>query len=442
MKTIRYMVGAISFAAIFVLGTERVVAQQSQPTEESKKLPVGSAEERKARMSARANAPAYTKKFDLSGLPHYVPEEKPKGTLRIAGNNYVGDAPLGGWWKEAFEKFQPGIKIEYYLPSAAIAVPRLYFDLADIGINHEPSFYDSLGHLRLKGYEPTGFSVFTGSYNYVGWQNNLVIIVAIVAAREGRYAEAANGLAVARQCPGESEKPGATRDNAGCDEQPEVDAQRTGQDGHYLDGRHMREARCDQHQQYGIPVRRGAQLLEGLKLVVEGKNRLGDLLIGVMAQEIAGDAAQRRSNGGRQRVSVRLGRSCQRHRNEKHVGRNEEDRALDEGDRGEPRLRPGRCRLLQGPIVDPAKQLISPGINQQCFKRPSLGGRTRRMAIGSGVLSDPGVLSDGRSPRVSPRAAALARRGRAPSRLERGSCPIGEVFRFVVKPVRHAPIGF
>lgn len=161
-----------------VLATSQAVAQyQSQPTEESKKLPSGSAAERKARMSARASQPAYTKKFDLSGLPHYVPEDKPVGTLRIAGNNYVGDAPLGGWWKDAFEKLQPGIKIEYYLPSAAIAVPRLYFDLADIGINHAPSFYDSLGHLRLKGYEPTGFSVFTGSYDYVGWQNNIVIIV-------------------------------------------------------------------------------------------------------------------------------------------------------------------------------------------------------------------------------------------------------------------------
>jgi len=43
MKAIRYIIGAISLAAVFVLGTERVVAQQSQPTEESKKLPVGSA---------------------------------------------------------------------------------------------------------------------------------------------------------------------------------------------------------------------------------------------------------------------------------------------------------------------------------------------------------------------------------------------------------------
>lgn len=158
-------------------GCDAECAAQSQPNAESKKLPVGSAAERKARMAARASQPAYTKKFDLSGLPDYVPQEKPGGVLRIAGNNYVGDSPLGSLWKEAFEKFQPGIRIDYYLPTAAIAIPRLYFDLADIGINHEPGFYDELSNLRLKGYAPTGISVFTGSYDYVGWQNNLVIIV-------------------------------------------------------------------------------------------------------------------------------------------------------------------------------------------------------------------------------------------------------------------------
>src|SRR2546423_9254926 len=158
------------FAAILV--AEQAPAQyQSQPTEESRKVPPGSAAERKARMSARANAVSYTKKFDLSGLPPYVPEEKPSGKLRVYGNNYVGDAPLGRWWKEAFEKIQPGIQVEYYLPSAAIAIPGLYFGLADVAINHEPSFYDSLGHLRLKGYEPAGVSAFTGSARHPGWQN-------------------------------------------------------------------------------------------------------------------------------------------------------------------------------------------------------------------------------------------------------------------------------
>ena len=158
-------------------GCDAECAAQSQPNAESRKLPTGSAAERKARMAARAAAPAYTKKFDLGGLPDYVPQEHPSGVLRVAGNNYLGDSPLGKLWQDAFEKAQPGIKIDYYLPTAAIAVPRLYFDLADIGVNHEPSFYDDLSHLRLKGYLPTGISVFTGSYDYVGWQNNLVIIV-------------------------------------------------------------------------------------------------------------------------------------------------------------------------------------------------------------------------------------------------------------------------
>ncbi len=173
-------VGRGPILAAVLLFTASVYAQsssQSQPTDESKKLPTGSAAERKARMTVRAQSQAYTKKFDLSGLPAYVPEEKATGTLRICGNNYVNDAPLGGYWKDAFEKLQPGVKIEYNTPTAAIAIPCLYFDKADIGVNHEPSFYDYLAHLRLKGFEPLGFSVFTGSYNYVGWQNNLVIIV-------------------------------------------------------------------------------------------------------------------------------------------------------------------------------------------------------------------------------------------------------------------------
>jgi phosphate transport system substrate-binding protein len=177
MKTIRYIMLAIALAFTFLMTSSHAMAQVAQPTEESKKFPVGSAEERRARMAFRAKAPAYTKKFDLSGLPHYVPQEKPTGKLRVWGSNYVGDAPLGGWWKEAFEKFQPGIQIEYNLPTGAIATSALYYNLADIGINHDPVFYDYLSHLRVKGYDPTGFSVFTGSYNVIGWTNNVVIIV-------------------------------------------------------------------------------------------------------------------------------------------------------------------------------------------------------------------------------------------------------------------------
>src|SRR5258708_24076508 len=97
--------------------------------------------------------------------------------MRNSGKDCVGESQLAERWHDAFNTHQPGIKIEYNLATAAIAVPALYFDLADMGINHEPSFYDYLAHLRLKGYEPTGIEAFTGAYDVVGWQNQLVIIV-------------------------------------------------------------------------------------------------------------------------------------------------------------------------------------------------------------------------------------------------------------------------
>jgi len=174
-------VRAIAFAAtvLATLPTAGIAQLENyRDNPESLKYPKGSSAERRARMSAVAKNPAYTRRFDLSGLPDYVPQSKPKGVLKLCGNNYLGDSPLGGWWKAEFEKLQPGITIDLsQLQTAAIAVPCITFGLADVGITHEPSFYDYLSFLRLKGHEPTGISIFTGSYETVGWQNNMVIIV-------------------------------------------------------------------------------------------------------------------------------------------------------------------------------------------------------------------------------------------------------------------------
>lgn len=183
LKSMRFGLYAI-MTPLFLAAWSQSHAQDSQPwlknyqpTAQSKKFAMGTAAERRARMAVIANSSQYTKKFDLSGLPNYKPMSKPTGTLRICGNNYIGDSPLGKWWQQAFNKYQPGIKIEYTLQTAADAIPCLYMNMADIGINHEPSFYDDLVHLRLKGYLPVGISVFTGSYKTIGWQNNIVIIV-------------------------------------------------------------------------------------------------------------------------------------------------------------------------------------------------------------------------------------------------------------------------
>ncbi len=147
------------------------------PNAESRKFPAGSAAERRARMHAVAWSRAYARKFDLSGLPSYTPKSHPRGTIRVCGNNYIGDSPLGGWWQAEFAKYQPGIKIVYNLQTAADAIACLYEDRGDIGIDHQPLFYDDLANLRLKGFLPSGISVVTGAYDVIGWQNTLAIIV-------------------------------------------------------------------------------------------------------------------------------------------------------------------------------------------------------------------------------------------------------------------------
>ena len=136
----------------------------------------GSAAERRIRLAERARG-AYSFEFDLSGLPNYQPSQEVSGTLRLWGNNYVGDSGLAQRWVDEFREHQPSLEFELVLPTAAVAAPSLYFGLADIGMNHELGFYDYLAHLRILGYEQTGFSVVTGSYDISGWQNSMAIVV-------------------------------------------------------------------------------------------------------------------------------------------------------------------------------------------------------------------------------------------------------------------------
>lgn len=149
---------------------------QGTPADEPVKAFSGSAAERRARLAERAKSTSGFK-FDLSGLPAYQPKQKITGKIRLWGNNYVGDSGLAQRWRDEFIKHHPGAEFELVLPTAAVAVPALYFGLADLSMNHEPTFYDYLGHVRILGYEPTGFSVVTGSLDISGWQNAFAIIV-------------------------------------------------------------------------------------------------------------------------------------------------------------------------------------------------------------------------------------------------------------------------
>src|SRR5258708_26679772 len=122
-------------------------------------------------------AGGYTKKWDLSDLPHYVPKRKLSGTLRFWGNNYLKDGQLAGFWKEGFEKFHPDLKVEYVLPTGAIAVMALACGVADVGMHNKATLTDLLVFEQMFHYPVSEVMVATGSYDVYGWTPPHIIVV-------------------------------------------------------------------------------------------------------------------------------------------------------------------------------------------------------------------------------------------------------------------------
>lgn len=119
----------------------------------------------------------YTKRWDLSALPRYVPGRRLTGTLRIWGLSYLQDGPLGKYWAEAFEKYQPDLKIVYHVPTGAIAVAALATGVADIGVNYKATLTDRLDFEQVFHHPVTQVTVATGSYDVYGWDPAGIIVV-------------------------------------------------------------------------------------------------------------------------------------------------------------------------------------------------------------------------------------------------------------------------
>jgi phosphate transport system substrate-binding protein len=119
----------------------------------------------------------YDKQWDLSDLPKYVPARQLSGVLRIWGNNYLKDGPLGDYWREAFKKFQPGLTLEYHLPTSGIAIPALACGDADLGMSRVATLMDLLTFEQVYHHPITQVTAVTGSYNVYGWLPAFIIVV-------------------------------------------------------------------------------------------------------------------------------------------------------------------------------------------------------------------------------------------------------------------------
>jgi phosphate transport system substrate-binding protein len=119
----------------------------------------------------------YTKRWDLSGLPSYRPEQQVSGTIQMWGSNYIEDSNLGKYWEEGFRKYQPGAHIAFHMKTATAAVPALVFGVADIGVGRKITFAEQLLYERYENRDPLIVTVATGSYNVTGWQPSYGIVV-------------------------------------------------------------------------------------------------------------------------------------------------------------------------------------------------------------------------------------------------------------------------
>ena len=170
---IRHLVIAAASLALFASMIS--LSQAQEPKESTEGLDMQAA--RAKMMSARGSKVAYTKKWDLSGLPKYQPKQKVSGTIRMWGSNYITDGFIGGYWEAAFRKFHPDVKFDFHMKTTLAAVPSLIFGVSDLGIGRKITFAEQELFERYTDRSPVEIEIATGSYDVPGWQPGYGVVV-------------------------------------------------------------------------------------------------------------------------------------------------------------------------------------------------------------------------------------------------------------------------
>ena len=100
-------------------------------------------------------------------FPAYVPHQMVSGTIRVSGHASTSNPwmrQLLMAWEKDFQRFQPGVKLEYRMYGTSSAIPALFNGTADVAILGEeidPAAVRTFE--RVKHYAPLGVNLFTGS---------------------------------------------------------------------------------------------------------------------------------------------------------------------------------------------------------------------------------------------------------------------------------------
>ena len=168
----RIAIGATSIA-LFTCAVSPALAQQGKESTEGLDMQAARAK----MMSVRGKKIAYTKTWDLSGLPKYEPRQKASGKLRLWGSNYITDGFLGSYWETAFRKHHPDARFEFRMKTTLAAVPSLIFGVSDIGFGRKITFSEQEFFERYTDRSPIEIEVATGSYDVPGWNPGFGVVV-------------------------------------------------------------------------------------------------------------------------------------------------------------------------------------------------------------------------------------------------------------------------
>jgi len=163
---------SLTLAAVLIAGSALAAPPEYQSSEG---LDMQAARARM--MTVRGQKIAYTKQFDLSGIPAYKPDHKVSGTVRMWGSNYITDGFLGGYWEAAFKKFHPDVKFDFKMKTTLAAVPSLTLGVADIGIGRKITFAELELFQRYTDRDPVEVEIATGSFDVPGWQPGFGVVV-------------------------------------------------------------------------------------------------------------------------------------------------------------------------------------------------------------------------------------------------------------------------
>lgn len=161
----------------FLLLAESCLAQLAVWQEINDATALAIQRSRAERVKLRAEKAHYQQRWNLDDLPIYEPQQRVSGTLRIAGSNYYSDGKLDEAIESGFLEHHPDVRFEYRVPTTLVAIPALYFGLADVAISRRITFDDSQAFMRVKGRLPFELTIATGSYDVPGWNPALGIFL-------------------------------------------------------------------------------------------------------------------------------------------------------------------------------------------------------------------------------------------------------------------------